>query len=126
MQLNVIYLIISYNKDHIFKNTKSLQNNFIITCVDKAPNNYAIICISHYHEILNSILTSDKNFKLSTDSIIIKNKQIHAFHKLLKILQSNSNYPYLVLILKFIKIQLNFELLQLVVILIVKKQVKFS
>ena len=80
--------IVSFNKNQLFKNIKSLQNNFIITYVDKAPNNYAIICKSYYHQLLNSILSSDTNFKLSNDLINVKNKQIHAFHKSLEIPQS--------------------------------------
>ena len=64
---------------------------------------YAIICKSYYHQLHISIISSDTNFKLSTDSINVKNKQIYAYHKLLKIPQSNFNYPYLVLIPKFHK-----------------------
>ena len=40
---------------------------------------------------------------LSNSSNVNKNKQIHAFYKLLKLLQNNFNYPYLVLISKFHK-----------------------
>ena len=104
-----VCVIVSFNKNQLFKNLKSLQNNFIFTYVDKAPNNYAIICKSYYHQLLNFILSSDTNFKHSTDSINVKNKQVNAFHKLLKIPQSNFNYPYLVLIPKFHKSPVKFR-----------------
>ena len=90
------------------KNIKSLQMNFIITYVDKAPNNYATICKS-YNQSLNSIISLDTNFKLFTDSINVKNKQICADHKLLKIPQSSFNYLYLVLIPKFYKSPVKFR-----------------
>ena len=75
--------------------------------VDKALNNYAIICKSFYYPLFNCVLSSDTNFKPSNDSIYVKNK-IHAFYKLLKVHQSNFNYPYLVLIPKFHKTPVRF------------------
>ena len=45
----------------------------MIRYVDKAPNNYAIICKSYYHQLLDSVLSSDTNFKLSCDLINVKN-----------------------------------------------------
>ena len=74
--------IVSFNKNHLFKNIKSLQNNFIITYVDKAPNNYAIICKSYYHQLLDSVLSSDTNCKLSNDTINVKNKFMHIINYL--------------------------------------------
>ena len=78
---NNVFHVVSLNKDHIFKNTKSLQNNLIITHVKKTPNNFATISKSYYQESLST----DSNFKLSNDTIHVKNKRNHAFHKLLKL-----------------------------------------
>ena len=36
--------IVSCNKANLFKHIKILQEQFVITYVDKSPNNYAIIC----------------------------------------------------------------------------------
>ena len=54
------------------KNIKNLQNNFIIKYVDKAPNNYALICKSYYHQLIDTILTSNNNFMLTNYSNVFK------------------------------------------------------
>ena len=46
---------------------------------------------------LASLATAPLGRQLSNDLINVKTKQIHAFHKMIKISQSNFNYPHLVL-----------------------------
>ena len=62
----------------------------------KSSNNYAIIYKEHYYNHLNSILSTNNNFKLSNESSIVKNRQVYSYHKLLIIPPTNFNYPYIV------------------------------
>ena len=95
--------IIYYNKTNLFKHIKILQEQFVITYVDKSPNNYVIICKECYYNHLNIIVSINNNFKISNESSVVKNRQIYSCHKLLKIPPTNFNYPYIVLIPKFHK-----------------------
>ena len=65
--------IVSQNKVNLFKQIKQLQNYFVITYVDKPPNNYAFICKMYYHELLNNIISSNNNFKLLKETSVVKN-----------------------------------------------------
>ena len=91
------------------KKKKKLQNNFIITYVNKAPNNNALIYKSYYDQLINTSLTLNNNFVLTNSSNVNKNKQIHAFYKLLKLPHNNFNYPNLVLIPKLHKKPVKFR-----------------
>lgn len=88
---------------------KNLQNKFIITYVDKCSNNYAIICKSYYHSLLNSTITSNDLFKTINNTLIINNRKIIKFHKLLNLKCPNLNYPYIVLVPKFHKSPIKFR-----------------
>ena len=80
--------IVSFNKNQLFKNVKSLQNNLIITYVDKAPNNFAIIYKSYYHQ-LNSILSSASIISsfLMIRLMLRRNKFIHFINCLKSLIQ---------------------------------------
>ena len=88
--------IISYNTASLLKQIKDLPDHFIVTCIVKLHNNDAIIFKEYYHNHINTIISTNNNFKLSNESPVIKNRHIYSFHKLLKIPQINFNFPYLV------------------------------
>lgn len=101
--------IVSYNHKLLLQQISKLKNNFVITYVDKAANNYAIICKLYYHQLLNSVITSNSNFIKVNTNIIINNRSILNYYKLLDIPHTNFKYPYLVLIPKFHKTPIKFR-----------------
>jgi len=103
------YNIQRVNSFNINKPIADLQKNFVITYVDKAPNNYAIICKSFYKYKLNECILHNNYFKKHSNNLEINNKKIFNYHKLLKLDHSNFKYPYMVLIPKFHKCPLNFR-----------------
>ena len=74
---------VSHNKANLFKHIKILQDQFVITYIDKSPNIYAIICKEYYYNLLNTIFSTNKHFKISNESSIVKNRQLYSYHKLL-------------------------------------------
>lgn len=91
------------------KSIHQLQNQYVITYIDKSQNNYAIICKKLYHTLLNNTISNNSNFTPIDTNITINNKKILAFHRLLKISNNNLNYPYIVLIPKFHKTPIKFR-----------------
>lgn len=106
---NNISDLVTINTKHLFQQISHLQNNFVISYVDKSPNNYAIMCKSYYHQLLISTLSSNNSFKLTNSNTIINNRKINSFYKLLHFPSTNFNYPYLVLIPKFHKSPIKFR-----------------
>lgn len=99
----------NYNILSLKKHIKILQKNFIITYVDKAPNNYAIICKQYYKKLLDHFFLDSQMFEKSSNNRTINNRKILNFHKLLNIKCQNFNYPYIVLIPKFHKSPIKFR-----------------
>ena len=71
----------------MFKHIEIHQDQFVITYVDKSPNNYAVICKECCY--LNAIISTNNNFKISNESSIVKNKQMYSYRKLLKVPPTN-------------------------------------
>ena len=92
--------IISYNTASLLKQIKDLPDHFIVTCIVKLHNNDAIIFKEYYHNHINTIISTNNNFKLSNESSISIYRRTYSFHKLLKIPQTTFNLSYLILIPK--------------------------
>ena len=61
----------SYNKATLSKHIKILQEQFVITYVDKSTNNYVINYKVYYNQ-LNTIFPTNNHFKLSKESLMLK------------------------------------------------------
>lgn len=65
----------------IKNNIKFLQNNFVITCIDKMPNNFCIICKKHWMKTLydTTINTTQKTYEIihNSEKNIIKNHKAY-------------------------------------------------
>jgi len=96
-------------KQDIKDSIKDLKSKFIITTVDKADNNFAIICKSFYKKLLLSeYLLNNTYLPISQTELIIK-------RNLLKIAKNgnvsinNFNFPYLFATVKFHKTPVKFR-----------------
>jgi hypothetical protein len=99
------YLNLKLLKDDIV----DLQSKFIIVPVDKAFNNFGIICKKFYFSILKDELESNSTYeKIHTNIDIIKKRCI-AFNKNLKIGNLNTLFPYVFAIPKFHKSPISFR-----------------
>lgn len=83
--------------------SQELQNNFIITYVDMADNNYAITCKYYNNLISTTAVTSNSILKLPHVTLEEKNKHILSYHNLLGLKSNNLNHPHIVMISKFLK-----------------------
>ena len=82
---------------------RSLQNKFILTCVDKSYNDFAIICKKHYLLTLLDELTGSSNYKeTKTNSVALLIKHANYLRKnnIPDPLAQKRYVPYLYLILK--------------------------
>ncbi|GBL77743.1 hypothetical protein AVEN_152956-1 [Araneus ventricosus] len=59
-----------YDYRNIKDSIKALQEQFIITPIDKAAGNFAIICKKFYLQILDKELKSSETYKLNKSHII--------------------------------------------------------
>lgn len=55
---------------------RRLKCGFIITCMEKSLNNYAIICKSYYYYLLNYLMKNNQISLHSTETIRVTNINI--------------------------------------------------
>jgi len=88
---------------------KQLQDKFVITYIDKAANNYAIMCKSFYSNYIFKLLENNTIFKPIKDKSNTIIKKVNAFYKLLKLKIKNINFPYVIIVPKFHKTPIAFR-----------------
>lgn len=89
---------------------KSLKNNFVITTVDKASNNYSFICKKFYKEIICKELSNSATFAPAQENFKIKYKKIVSKLIKLKLYSSNfQNIPFMHALPKFHKSPIKFR-----------------
>ena len=87
----------------------SLNNNFVVATVDKAGNNFAIICKVFYKKIIMQEFLENNSYKKLTDKPISIRKRILAFDKKIKITRNSFIFPYLFVTVKFHKDPIKFR-----------------
>ena len=100
---------IDFYDDKIKKAIIKLQELFAVTVVDKAGNNFAIMCKKLYFDLLNKEYCLNDTFTMYSNSIDVFKKKILAFYKLLKIKPDNFDFPYLFITVKFHKTPIGFR-----------------
>ena len=98
-----------YNIVNLKQSINELQKSFVITYVDKAANNYAIICKKFYVNYLLDYLNNNNQFKLDLNSINSIKQRIIKMYSDLNIKSKYLKFPYIVLIPKFHKNPIKFR-----------------
>ena len=93
----------------LFNSIKDLKNKFIISTVDKASNNFCIMCKVFYKKLLmEEYLGNSTYIKITYPYSEIKNR-LNAFSKKLKFHISSLTFPYLFITTKFHKNPVKFR-----------------
>lgn len=98
-----------YNTHTLNQQIKELQKNFVITPVDKANNNYAIICKRFYYLLLKNELSNSKTYNAVTEKMDVLIKKLIAFNKKLKMKNIITDFPFIYGIPKFHKSPISFR-----------------
>ena len=103
------FKFLNFNHKELNTAIKNLQKEFVITYIDKAANNYAIICKKLYANIIFKQMDHNSIFKPLNVKASTITKKIIAFYKLLKLKINKINYPYVMIVPKFHKTPIAFR-----------------